>query len=59
MQVYWASMFILPKKVVREVNKILKCFFGSVAELKTSEAKVAWDDICIPNNVCVCVCVCV
>ncbi|GFS31692.1 RNA-binding KH domain-containing protein [Actinidia rufa] len=46
---YWASVFILPKKVVKEVTSILRKFLLSGTELKSSGAKVAWDDICLPK----------
>ncbi|GFZ00678.1 hypothetical protein Acr_14g0003130 [Actinidia rufa] len=42
MQVYWSSIFILPKKILKEVESILKAFLWTGAELKKSGAKVQW-----------------
>lgn len=50
MQVYWSSLFILPIKVIREVEALLRAFFWSGPELKKSGAKVAWVHLCIPRN---------
>ena len=50
MQVYWASMFILPKKVIKTVEATLRAFFWSGSDLKTSNAKVAWEHLCVPRN---------
>ena len=50
MQVYWASIFILPKRVIKEVNNVLRKYFWSGADLQSTGAKIAWDDICIPKD---------
>ncbi|XP_028097019.1 uncharacterized protein LOC114296888 [Camellia sinensis] len=50
MQVYWSSLFILPKKVIREIESILRAFLWSGSELKTHSAKIAWDSVCTPKN---------
>ena len=50
MQVYWSSLFILPKKVIREIESILRAFLWSGSELKTHSAKIAWDSVCAPKN---------
>lgn len=50
MQVYWSSLFILPKKVNREIDSILKAFLWSGTDLKTHSAKIAWDSVCAPKN---------
>ncbi|XP_059654589.1 uncharacterized protein LOC132301347 [Cornus florida] len=46
MQSYWAQAFVLPKKVIEDVNRVLKRFLWSGPELKASCAKVAWDMVC-------------
>ena len=43
-------MFILPKKVIKSIESILRAFFWSGSELKTSNAKVAWEHLCVPKN---------
>ncbi|XP_028125748.1 uncharacterized protein LOC114322601 [Camellia sinensis] len=50
MQVYWSSLFILPKKVIREIDSILRAFLWSGTDLKTHSAKIAWDFVCAPKN---------
>ncbi|GKC96784.1 hypothetical protein Tco_1162226, partial [Tanacetum coccineum] len=50
MQVYWASVFILPKSVVKEIDKLLKGFLWCQGALSKGKAKVAWKQICRPKD---------
>ncbi|XP_058211744.1 uncharacterized protein LOC131323927 [Rhododendron vialii] len=45
-QVYWSSIFIIPSKVIKEIECTLLAFLWSGTELKHSGAKVKWDQIC-------------
>ena len=47
---YWSSLFILPKKVVKEIESILRAFLWSGTELKKHSAKVVWDKVCAPKT---------
>ena len=45
-QVYWSSMFMLPKGVVKQVEEqILRSFLWKGSELSNSGAKVAWETL--------------
>ena len=44
-QVYWSSIFILPKEVCKVIDQILRSH-GAVGISKA--AKVAWDVVCLP-----------
>ncbi|PWA73992.1 reverse transcriptase zinc-binding domain-containing protein [Artemisia annua] len=50
MQVYWASVFILPKTVIKEINKLLKGFLWCQGELTKGKVKISWDNICKPKD---------
>ncbi|XP_028105446.1 uncharacterized protein LOC114304489 [Camellia sinensis] len=50
MQVYWSSLFILPKKVVIEIENLLRAFLWSGIDLKKHSAKIAWDKVCAPKE---------
>jgi hypothetical protein len=50
MQTYWSSIFILPKKVVKEIEGILRSFFWTGSDLKHTGAKVSWDQLCSPRK---------
>lgn len=50
MHVYWVSVFILPKIVIKEIDKILKGFLWCQGELSRGKAKVAWKQVCRPKN---------
>ncbi|KAL2223834.1 UNVERIFIED_CONTAM: putative mitochondrial protein [Sesamum indicum] len=47
LSLYWASAFILPKAVIKEVEKCLRTFLWKGTSM-TGYAKVAWKDICKP-----------
>ena len=48
LQVYWASVFMLPAKVHRDVDKILRSYLWRGKEEGRDGAKVAWDEVCLP-----------
>lgn len=50
MQTYWSSLFILPKMVIKEVEAILRTFFWTDPDLKSSGSKVAWEHLCSPQQ---------
>ena len=47
---YWASMFILPKYVLKQVEQLLRRFLWSGGIDLPSGAKVAWDNVCKPKK---------
>ncbi|XP_059663757.1 uncharacterized protein LOC132309469 [Cornus florida] len=48
-QLYWSSIFVLPKSVINELNKIFRSFLWSGPELKSTGSKVAWYNVCRPK----------
>nr|GEX44777.1 hypothetical protein [Tanacetum cinerariifolium] len=50
MLVYWASVFLLSKNVIYEINKLLKGFLWRQGELTKGKAKISWDSICKPKE---------
>lgn len=46
MQVYWSSLFILPKKVIKEIEYLFRAFLWSGTDLRKHSAKIAWDIVC-------------
>lgn len=50
MQVYWASVFMLPKTVIKDIDKLLKGFLWCQGELSKGKAKVAWKVVCCPKS---------
>lgn len=48
MQTYWSSLFIIPKKVINEIESILRAFFWSGPDLRRTGAKVSWEHLCSP-----------
>lgn len=48
-QVYWSSIFIIPTKVLKDIDKVLRAFLWSGPELKASGDKISWDYVCSPK----------
>jgi hypothetical protein len=49
-QVYWASLFLLPRQVIKNVEQIMRSFLWSGSDMRTTRAKVAWDQVCLSKK---------
>ncbi|KAL7167374.1 hypothetical protein ACSBR2_037940 [Camellia fascicularis] len=49
MQVYWSSIFILPKKIT-DIESLFRSFFLTGSDLRKHGAKIAWDRMCATKN---------
>ena len=47
-QSFWNGLFILPKKVIHQVEQILRRFLWKGSQLDPGGAKVAWEDLTFP-----------
>ncbi|GJR06050.1 RNA-directed DNA polymerase, eukaryota, reverse transcriptase zinc-binding domain protein [Tanacetum coccineum] len=50
MQVYWGSIFLLPKTVINEIEGMFKKFLWNNGESYKGKAKVAWLELCKPKD---------
>jgi hypothetical protein len=50
LQVYWTSIFILPKKVINAIEQKFNRFLWNGKDVEAAKAKVAWNDICFPKK---------
>ncbi|GJV73433.1 hypothetical protein Tco_1493428 [Tanacetum coccineum] len=50
MQVYWASVLILPKGFIYDIQQLIRCFLWCNGDFKRGKAKVAWEDISLPKQ---------
>lgn len=50
MHVYWASVFNLPVRVAKNIEKRMKQFLWSKGPLNGLKAKVAWKDVCLHTS---------
>ncbi|KAJ0548751.1 putative RNA-directed DNA polymerase [Helianthus annuus] len=49
MHIYWASVFILPKRVIEELEEKMRCFLWSQGNKIKGKAKVRWKTVCRPR----------
>nr|GFA77415.1 hypothetical protein [Tanacetum cinerariifolium] len=50
MHVYWASVFILPSRILLDIEQIMRGFLWCQGGLGRGKAKVAWDVVCLPKD---------
>ncbi|GKC96049.1 hypothetical protein Tco_1161491, partial [Tanacetum coccineum] len=50
MHIDWASVFILPNRIVHDLEQLMRGFLWCQGEMKKGKAKVAWDSICMPKH---------
>nr|GEX31322.1 RNA-directed DNA polymerase, eukaryota, reverse transcriptase zinc-binding domain protein [Tanacetum cinerariifolium] len=50
MQVNWGSVFLLPKIVINDIEKLFKKFLWNNGDSGKGRAKVAWLDVCKPKD---------
>ncbi|XP_022014981.1 uncharacterized protein LOC110914501 [Helianthus annuus] len=48
--VYWASVFILPTSIIKELECKMKWFLWGYDSGSKGRAKVAWKDVCLPKS---------
>lgn len=46
MQTFWAQIFMLPKKIIKEITSICRVFLWTGRVLSSKRALVAWDRVC-------------
>ncbi|XP_071699385.1 uncharacterized protein [Rutidosis leptorrhynchoides] len=50
MHIYWASVFMLPSTVIKDIEKVLKSFLWSQGDSVKGRAKIAWKTVCSPKD---------
>ena len=50
MQQYWASVYMLPITVIKELEKIFKRFMWNAGKSAKGKARVAWNVVCKPKD---------
>ncbi|GJU24535.1 hypothetical protein Tco_1163156 [Tanacetum coccineum] len=49
LHVFWASVFILPSRILLEIEQIMRGFLWCHGSLSRDKLKVAWEVVCLPN----------
>ncbi|GKB32138.1 hypothetical protein Tco_0871539 [Tanacetum coccineum] len=50
MQVFWTAIFLLPKQVIYDIERLLEGFLWCQGELTKGKAKVSWNSVCKPKE---------
>nr|GEU50636.1 hypothetical protein [Tanacetum cinerariifolium] len=50
LHVYWASVFMLPSRVLLDIEQIMRGFLWSQNNMSRGKVKVAWDVVCLPKQ---------
>nr|GEW04137.1 hypothetical protein [Tanacetum cinerariifolium] len=50
MHIYWASVFILPSRIVHDLEQLMRGFLWCQGEMKKGKSKFAWESVCMPKQ---------
>ncbi|GJW51132.1 putative RNA-directed DNA polymerase, eukaryota, reverse transcriptase zinc-binding domain protein [Tanacetum coccineum] len=50
MHVYWALVFILPSRILLEIEQLMRGFLWCQGGLSRGKAKVSWEVVCLPKD---------
>ncbi|GJT28908.1 hypothetical protein Tco_0909183 [Tanacetum coccineum] len=50
MHIYWASVFVLPSRVLLDIEQIMRGFLWCHGDITKGKAKVAWEVVCLPKD---------
>nr|GEX06939.1 hypothetical protein [Tanacetum cinerariifolium] len=50
MHLYWASVLILPSRIIQDLEQLMRGFLWCQGDMKRGKPKVAWEAICFPKN---------
>ncbi|GJR54457.1 hypothetical protein Tco_1404978 [Tanacetum coccineum] len=50
MHVYWASVFVLPTRILLELEQLIRGFLWCQGDMRKGKAKVSWEVVCLPKN---------
>nr|GEW88082.1 hypothetical protein [Tanacetum cinerariifolium] len=50
LHVYWASVFMLPSRVLLDIEQIMRGFLWSQDNMSKGKVKVAWDVVCLSKQ---------
>ncbi|XP_056685776.1 uncharacterized protein [Spinacia oleracea] len=50
MQLYWCQIFVMPKKVMKTIQSICRCFLWTGSDIGSKKAPVSWDHLCLPKS---------
>ena len=49
MNVYWASVFVLPSRVISDIEQLMRNFLWNHGDSSKGKAKVSWEVVCLPK----------
>ncbi|GJY29993.1 putative RNA-directed DNA polymerase, eukaryota, reverse transcriptase zinc-binding domain protein [Tanacetum coccineum] len=50
MHIFWASVFVIPTRVLLDIEQIMRNFLWCPGTSSKGKAKVAWEVVCLPKN---------
>ncbi|KAJ0833348.1 putative RNA-directed DNA polymerase [Helianthus annuus] len=50
LHVYWSSVFILPARVIKELESKMRNFLWAQSPSQRGRAKVSWSSVCVPKH---------
>lgn len=49
-QLYWCQIFVMPKKVLKEIQRICRVFLWTGCDSNSKKAPISWAQMCLPKS---------
>ncbi|XP_021866848.2 uncharacterized protein [Spinacia oleracea] len=49
-QLYWCQIFVMPKKIMKEIQRLCRSFLWTCNKVGSKKAPVAWENLCLPKT---------
>ena len=49
-QLYWCQIFVMPKKVMKEIQRICRVFLWTGGDAGSRKAPISWEQLCLPKS---------
>lgn len=50
MEAFWSQLFILRKKLVKEIDKVCRIFVWTGKDFPSRKSPMAWEKVCLPKE---------
>ena len=47
---YWSRIFVLPKRILKDIDGVMRRFMWGGVDMRRTSARVAWSEVCLPKK---------
>ncbi|XP_056688135.1 uncharacterized protein [Spinacia oleracea] len=49
-QLYWCQIFVMPKKAMKEIQRLCRSCLWTGTDVRSKKAPIAWENLCLPKT---------